>query len=122
MKNAITTSLLLTILVALLVSVASVGVRHGRHPAISVAREGILKVTEALDAYRLDCGGFPTTASGLPSLITNAGVPGWKGPYLKRIPKDAWGNNFRYSLKEGAAEIRSAGPDMVFDTKDDITN
>ncbi len=35
---------------------------------------------------------------------------------------DAWNNPFRYQEGEGSFSLRSAGPDGVFDTPDDLTN
>ena len=44
-------------------------------------------------------------------------------PHGPRLLYDAWGTPFRYTkIDEGTFEVRSAGPDEVMDTKDDITN
>lgn len=40
------------------------------------------------------------------------------------LPGDPWGTPYRYVMDEhgrGIAELRSAGPDRVFDTADDVT-
>lgn len=72
------------------------------------------------------------TTGGLVYLISKpeGGYPQWNGPYLSGFgsewSKDAWGKTFRYSLLTDAygryvnAELRSSGPDGVFDTSDDI--
>lgn len=69
---------------------------------------------DALGQYRRDVGHYPTSAEGLAVLWTNqAGVSGWAGPYLERIPPlDPWGNAYiyRYSEKNGV-EIMSRGAD-----------
>lgn len=52
----------------------------------------------------------------------------WDGPYIEASKgrygygKDAWGNSYRYNYELGEIEcsLRSAGPDEVFDTSDDI--
>jgi hypothetical protein len=42
---------------------------------------------QALDQFRLDTGRYPTTSEGLNALVSNPGIPGWDGPYLKSISK-----------------------------------
>ena len=71
---------------------------------------------------------------GLSYLVSKptGGYPHWNGPYLSGFGpewnKDAWGKTYRYSLAMDAygryvsAELRSAGPDGVFDTSDDIVD
>lgn len=58
-------------------------------------------LSTALDAYEADNGFYPTTNQGLMALMeqpTGQPIPeNWKGPYLRRIPKeDPWGNPFQY--------------------------
>ncbi len=55
----------------------------------------------ALDSYRLDTGGYPSTAQGLAALRTAPTGPeapaGWRGPYLRRaVPLDPWGRPYVY--------------------------
>lgn len=56
----------------------------------------------ALDGYRLDNGGYPTTSQGLLALVerpTASPLPtGWRGPYLRKgVPVDPWGNEYVYA-------------------------
>lgn len=55
---------------------------------------------KALEEFKDDTGGYPTTAQGLDALIRDPGVNGWNGPYLKQlrreIPKDPWNNPYYY--------------------------
>ncbi|WP_092403185.1 MULTISPECIES: type II secretion system major pseudopilin GspG [Candidatus Ichthyocystis] len=53
---------------------------------------------EALDAYRIDNGSYPSTEEGLAALEKNvANLKTWSGPYLKEdIPSDPWGNEYIY--------------------------
>ncbi|CUT17295.1 MULTISPECIES: type II secretion system major pseudopilin GspG [Candidatus Ichthyocystis] len=53
---------------------------------------------EALDAYRIDNGTYPSTEEGLDALEKNvANLKTWSGPYLKKaIPSDPWGNRYIY--------------------------
>lgn len=57
----------------------------------------------ALDSYRLDNGGYPTTEQGLAALRdkpTRDPVPAnWRGPYLRKdIPLDPWGRPYVYTF------------------------
>ena len=78
--------------------------------------------------------GNMTAAGGLKYLADRpaSGYPNWTGPYLSGFGpewyRDAWGNAFRYYLTKDAhgryvsAELRSAGPDGIFDNSDDIVD
>ncbi len=68
-----------------------------------VAKTQIRSLEQALDAYKLDNGFYPTTDQGLDALIKKpetGRVPGkWRdGGYLKpaRIPKDPWDKEYVY--------------------------
>jgi general secretion pathway protein G len=51
----------------------------------------------ALAMFKTDTGRFPTTAEGLPALVTDPGVSGYdKEGYLERVPTDPWGNKYIY--------------------------
>ena len=53
----------------------------------------------ALDTYRLDMNGYPTSQEGLKALVAAPGNrPGWRGPYLTstNVPLDPWGNPYVY--------------------------
>lgn len=65
------------------------------------ARIDIENIGQALNAFFLDVGRYPTTQEGLRSLVEKpAGQAGdrWKGPYLKKLstPKDPWQNEYIY--------------------------
>jgi len=89
---------------------------------VIAARMQLNKLDDALRLYTLDCGAPPTAGQGLAALITNPGVSAWRGPYLPegQIPLDPWMQAYRYRLKDGKAFVDSAGPDLVFDTDDDV--
>ncbi len=64
-----------------------------------VARIQLQSLSSALDLYRLDNGGYPTSAQGLAALITRPdGAARWNGPYLKggTVPADPWDRPYRY--------------------------
>lgn len=69
----------------------------------ATAHAQIELLSAGLDQFRLDVGGYPTTAQGLDALVRNPGVASWNGPYLKKagIPKDPWGNQYSYKCCPG---------------------
>ena len=73
----------------------------------------------ALDTYRLDNYNYP---QNLEALVRDPGLEGtWDGPYLKKIPKDPWGNRYIYKYEGGNNfVIFSAGQDGMEGTEDDI--
>ena len=70
----------------------------------------------ALNLFRLDTGRFPTSEEGLEILINeNDSSMG----YLSGLPTDPWGNDYAAIFKpSGGLQIKSAGPDGVFDDTD----
>lgn len=84
------------------------------------------KLSLALDLFEQDCGRFPTTEEGLEALVTDPGINGWKGPYLRGgLKPDPWGTPYSYSHDSDDAtqyEVSSAGPDLQFGTEDDVTD
>ena len=69
----------------------------------AAARAQVELFGAALDQYRLDIGNYPPTAAGLDALVKNPNVANWNGPYLKKnaVPKDPWGNAYRYKCCPG---------------------
>jgi general secretion pathway protein G len=68
----------------------------------------------SLDLFKDDIGRYPTQAEGLPALVTDPGVQGWLGPYLKssKALNDPWGRPLTYLLNaDGAASITCLGAD-----------
>jgi general secretion pathway protein G len=80
-----------------------------------VARAQIESFGQALDQYRLDVGGYPSTEQGLAALrAAPADLPRWQGPYLKRdIPVDPWGRAYVYTApgQHGDYDLTSLGSD-----------
>ena len=79
-----------------------------------------------LEAFAVDNGRYPTAPEGLDVLVNPPkDVTNWKGPYLKRVRNDPWGNPYRYvpraKDKPNVYQLISAGPDGKFGTADDIT-
>jgi len=78
----------------------------------------------ALSLFEQDTGRLPTAEEGLAALVTDPGVPGWKGSYLQGdLKPDPWGTAYSYSLDPdhpGQYILVSAGPDRQLGTDDDI--
>ena len=73
-------------------------------------------MSAALDLFRLEVGGYPSTEQGLEALVADPGnLAGWNGPYLKKnvIPQDPWGNDYHYKFPgdHGEFDIYSNGAD-----------
>lgn len=64
-----------------------------------------------LDMFKSDCGRYPTEEEGLAALYERPPSCGdqWKGPYVDRIPIDAWNREIKYRLIEGRPVLISYG-------------
>jgi general secretion pathway protein G len=76
----------------------------------------IESLSQSLDFYELDMGGYPSSAQGLNALMSKPGeTTGWRGPYVRnsRNLKDPWGKPFLYVSpgKSGAYDLISLGRD-----------
>jgi general secretion pathway protein G len=77
----------------------------------------IVALENALDMYKLDNSVYPTTDQGLEALVTKPSSPEPRnyrdGGYIRRLPKDAWGNDYQYLSPgdNGAIDIFSLGAD-----------
>jgi len=90
------------------------------------ARTQINQFKQALELYRMHVGMYPNDQQGLEALRVQPGdlsnPSKWRGPYIKEeIPLDPWENPYIYTkISEDEVQIRSAGPDRVEGTPDDI--
>ncbi len=78
------------------------------------ARAQIELFGTALDTFRLDVGRYPSSQEGLAVLNEGRGIPGWDGPYLKKlVPNDPWGRAFLYVSpgEHGEYDLFSYGAD-----------
>jgi general secretion pathway protein G len=85
---------------------------------VTKARQDIRTIEGALKLYRLDNFRYPTTEQGIEALVekptTQPEPPNWKpGGYLDRVPKDPWGEPYRYRNPgdHGEIDIYSYGRD-----------
>src|SRR5262249_3720258 len=90
----------------------------------TAAKSDIHALEIALDAFEVDTGGYPAgnNLQGLVDQPSNAS--GWKGPYVKTIPNDPWGNAYIYTYpprnNKSGVDLASGGPDGQTGTEDDI--
>lgn len=74
-------------------------------------------IQTALDMYRMDNFVYPSSDQGLQALVAKpSGFPeakNWSEPYLKKSPKDPWGNEYQYISpgSDGAYDLFSLGAD-----------
>jgi general secretion pathway protein G len=95
---------------------------------ISAAKMQMASFRNSLNTYEIDTGKFPTTDQGLQALVDTPAttLKGWKGPYLKSIPADPWGNKYIYRFPSATNpkdfDLICMGPDGQEGTDDDITD
>ncbi len=83
---------------------------------VTAARTDISSLMNALKLYKLDNMRYPSTEQGIDALVRKptAGIvpPNWK-PYVDKLPKDPWGNNYQYAVpgRSGEVEVFSFGRD-----------
>ena len=79
------------------------------------AQAQIASLRNALDAYRLDMGSYPSTEQGLAALSARPqNATRWNGPYLQRaVPPDPWGRAYQYKSpgEHGEYDLLSLGKD-----------
>lgn len=78
----------------------------------------ISALEQALDMYKLDNSVYPSTDQGLDALVSMpSSSPEPRnyrnGGYIKRLPKDPWGNEYNYVMpgEHGAVDVFSLGAD-----------
>ncbi|HCJ7300721.1 TPA: type II secretion system major pseudopilin GspG [Vibrio cholerae] len=76
----------------------------------------IVALENALDMYKLDNSVYPTTDQGLEALVTkpNPEPRNYReGGYIKRLPKDPWGNDYQYLSPgdKGTIDVFTLGAD-----------
>ena len=129
-RGAFTLIELLLVLVILSVLAAVVVPKFGgksKQAKEAAAKSDIASLETALDTFEVDTGRYPAQEEGLDALLNAPGsVKAWKGPYVKRPPKDPWGNEYIYrfpgQVNHSSYDLLSTGEDGKEGTEDDITN
>jgi hypothetical protein len=97
----------------------------------TASSNSLMRVQKAMAGFYSDTGRYPSTAEGLSVLlVAPPGVRGWRGPYITTSSwappfTDPWGNQYIYTNttvvgRKATFEIRSAGPDGILRTADDL--
>jgi len=68
------------------------------------------QVLNFVNLYYTDCGKYPESLGNL--VTADSTCSNWgPEPYTKKVPKDAWNNDFLYSMEGGNFVVRSLGSD-----------
>jgi len=82
-------------------------------------------ISVSLDMYELDTGAYPSDLDALMKKPTPE-PPNWRGPYLKKRPKDPWGQEYHYKFpgehNKDTYDLSSWGKDRSEGGGDDIDN
>jgi general secretion pathway protein G len=93
---------------------------------VTAAQSQISSMELALDAFEVDNGYYPKSGALGDLAEAPAGASNWKGPYLKKVPLDPWGNPYTYEYpgkhNPTGYDLLSPGPDGRAGTDDDIDN
>ena len=115
---------ILGILAAIVVPKFSGRTEQARQTA---AQTQIANFSTALDNFEVDNGYYPKGKAGLMDLVQQPrDAQNWRGPYLKELPKDPWGNEYSYEcpvrMNPTSYDLISPGPDGKIGSEDDIAN
>jgi general secretion pathway protein G len=91
--------LVVVTIIGLIAALVTVNVfKQGENAKRKLAQADINTFMNALNLYKLDTGGFPSTDQGLQALrVKPDGVANWAGPYLQRdVPLDQWAHPYLY--------------------------
>ncbi len=107
------------VILGLLATVVAINVLPSQDKAMKEkARADVAVLEQALEGYRLDTFVFPRTEDGLTALVTppaSLAQPDRyrEGGYVRRLPKDPWGNDYQYRSpgQHGVIDVFSFGAD-----------
>lgn len=87
---------------------------------ITATRVTIESIKVAIDRYEMELSKYPENLAEL----VKEGDEKWPGPFLdqQEVPKDQWGQEFKYEIIGKRVRITSAGPDQQMGTADDLWN
>ncbi len=91
--------------------------------------QDITALENSLSMYKLDNNNYPSTEQGLEALTDQTDIEPIprrfpEGGYVKRLPKDPWGNEYLLLNpgEQSRMDVFSSGPDGEVGTEDDIGN
>ena len=91
----------------------------------AAAQVGIVK--RAIEMYQFHTKSYPDDLNGLVTKPSDTKLADrWAGPYLDKVPKDPWDNDFRFAHpgkhNPESFDVWSTGPDGQDGNDDDIGN
>ncbi|MBK7843082.1 MAG: type II secretion system major pseudopilin GspG [Bdellovibrionales bacterium] len=83
---------------------------------IGEAKLQISELGKSLDMFYADCAFYPSSDQGLSALVqAPSGEPSCSGwgpdPYIKRVPRDPWNNEYVYEAQGNSYVLKSLGGD-----------
>lgn len=95
---------------------------------ISAAKATVTELDSAVERFYVQMDRYPTTEEGLNVLVnppTTDDAKSWRGPYIKELHNDPWGNPYQYACPgthhASSYDIWSRGKSGV-DGQDNIGN
>ncbi|MDC0325312.1 type II secretion system major pseudopilin GspG [bacterium] len=66
---------------------------------VSMARANIVELESAVEKFYIHMDRYPSSEEGLEVLVTEPtdGAGKWRGPYIKILRPDPWGNPYQYT-------------------------
>jgi len=124
-KRLIRVGVLVAVLFIGLEGVLLLWPRLSQTQRLELARIQCSALCEALKRFRADRGRYPSPEEGLASLAAASQDQDWEGAYLDGAHEnehflDPWGQPYEYVLTRETVGVRSAGPDMLLGSPDDI--
>ena len=115
---------ILVVLASMAVTVFS-GTQDRANQQATAAQVGIVK--RAVEMYKFHTKNFPDDLNALVSKPSDSKLADlWSGPYIDRMPKDSWDNDFRFAApgkhNPDSFDVWSVGPDGQDGSDDDIGN
>ena len=119
--------LVLVILAVLAAVVVPKFTKRSEQARITAAITDIANLGSQLDQFEVDTGRYPTSDEGLKALVEQpSNVKNWKGPYIKKMVNDPWGNPYIYKApgthNSSSYDLYSYGPDGQEGGGDDLDN
>lgn len=111
--------LLVVLILSILVSVVAVKTTgYAEKTRRQATWTQIDTIKTAINQFEMEVGRLP---ENLQELVIE-GDENWPGPFLdsEQVPKDSWGNDFRYEIRGKRVRVTSPGPDKQLDTPDDL--
>jgi Type II secretion system (T2SS), protein G len=81
-------------------------------------RRQCFQIESAIDLYKANYGHFPSATNGLSFLLEDEDCRKFLSDNTNL--NDPWGTPYRFQVKGNYSVVDSAGPDLKFDTEDDI--